>query len=62
MNRKIIMRSTDPDIRGSLPAMRRAARAARKLAQETGTPFYVMKNGRIIDLNPRPGKSRAKTA
>jgi hypothetical protein len=33
--------------------MRRAARAARKLAIETGTPLYVWQDGRIVNLNPR---------
>jgi len=45
------MPSTDPDILGSLPAMKRAARAARELAEATGTPLYVMNKGRIVDLN-----------
>lgn len=46
------MTITDPDILGSFPALRRAARAARKLAEETGTPFYVMKGGKVVNLNP----------
>jgi hypothetical protein len=47
--RKIIC--SDPDLRGVLPALRRAARKARKLSQITGTPFIVVKNGRLVDLN-----------
>ena len=39
------------------PALKRAARAARKLAVETGTPFYVMEKGKIVNLNPA-GKRR----
>ena len=46
------MQSKDPDIIGSLPAMRRAARAARRLAERTGTPFYVMEGGKVVNLNP----------
>jgi hypothetical protein len=45
--------SKDPVIRGSLPAMRRAARAARALAIKTGTPLYVWQDGRVVNLNPR---------
>jgi hypothetical protein len=45
MNR---MKSKDPDIRASFGALRRAARRARKLAAETHTPVYVMRNGRIM--------------
>jgi hypothetical protein len=44
--------SKDPDIIGSLPAMRRAARNARKLAIEMGTPFYVVIEGKIVNQNP----------
>jgi len=46
------MASKDPVIRGSLPAIRRAARAARALALKTGTPLYVWQDGRVINLNP----------
>jgi hypothetical protein len=64
---KKAMDSVDPDILGSLPALRRAARAARRLAEKTGTPFYVLQGGRIVNLNPtrrrrapaRPTRARA---
>ncbi len=52
------VKSSDPDIRGVLPALRRAAKAARKLAEDTGTPFYVLKNGRVVNLNPRKRNAR----
>jgi hypothetical protein len=58
MRAKITLK--DPDIRGSLPALRRAARAARKRSRLLGSPFYVMKNGRIVDLNHKPRKSRKR--
>jgi hypothetical protein len=35
----------------ALKALRRAARKAREIAERTGTPFYVMKDNRIVDLN-----------
>jgi hypothetical protein len=54
--------STDHDILRALPALRRAAVAARRLSEATGTPFYVMKNERIIDLNARRVKRHRKTA
>jgi hypothetical protein len=49
----------DPDIAGSLPAMRRAARRAKRLAQETHTPLLVMHNGKVVNVNPsaRPAAS-----
>ena len=51
--------SSDSDILASLKALRRAARNARKLAETTGTPFYVVRNGRVVNLNPtrKPRKS-----
>lgn len=42
---------TDPDLANALPALKRAAAAARRLSIETGTPFYVIQNGRVVDLN-----------
>ena len=48
--------SSDPDIVASLPALRRAARAAHKLAKQTGTPMYVLKAGRVVNINPVAGK------
>jgi hypothetical protein len=48
------IRSSNPDIRGSFAALKRAAVAARKLAKATGTPFITVKDGRVIDLNAKP--------
>lgn len=59
MRQKII--SKDPDILGSLPALRRAAKRAKQLAIATGTPFYVWQNGRVVDLN-KNAKSTRKNA
>ena len=55
--------SSDPDIVASLPALRRAAQAARRLAKRTGTALYVLQGGRVVDINPierrrAPGRSR----
>lgn len=46
------IKSVDRDIRGSLAAIRRAARRARELAATTGTPVYVLKKGKVVNLNP----------
>ena len=53
---------TDPDLANALPALKRAAAAARRLSVETGTPFYVMRDDRVVDLNASRTKSAAKTA
>jgi hypothetical protein len=63
---RALIKSKDPDIRGSLPALRRAARRALELGLRTGTPVWVMKNGRLVDLTrgkrrkslPKPRRAR----
>jgi hypothetical protein len=50
---------SDPDLIGSFAALKRAARKARELSIATGTPFYIWKNGKVVDLNPQP-KRRTK--
>jgi hypothetical protein len=42
--------SKDPDIIGSFPALRRAAKRALQIGIETGTPVYVLKRGKIVDI------------
>jgi hypothetical protein len=37
----------------ALKALRRAAKRAVELARLTGTPAYVLKNGKIIDIAKR---------
>lgn len=49
MNRQLLQ-SRDPDILASEAALRRAARRARALGRQTGTPVYVLKAGRIVDV------------
>ena len=46
--------------RGVTAALRRAAKAALRLAQETGTPCWVMVDGKIVDLNARPAPRRKR--
>jgi hypothetical protein len=46
-----------------LIALRRAACKARELTEQTGTPFYVLPEGKIVDLTAekkaRSGKPNA---
>ncbi len=42
--------SKDSDIIASAAALRRAAKRALQIGLETGTPVYVLENGRIVDL------------
>ena len=52
--------SKDPDILGSWAALCRAARAARQLAEQTGTPLYVWEDGKVVNINPARRKRRKK--
>lgn len=47
------MKSTvaDADISKAGRALERAAARARKLAEQTGTPLYVFRDGQVVDLN-----------
>jgi hypothetical protein len=56
------MVTSDPDLIASFAALKRAAKAARKLAEDTGTPFYVWQDGRVVNLNPRPKRRPRKRA
>ncbi|MBP7053070.1 MAG: hypothetical protein KBE65_18855 [Phycisphaerae bacterium] len=51
--KKKSMRSKDPDIIASYTALRRAAKRALQIGLETGTPVYVLEDGRIVDLTKR---------
>jgi hypothetical protein len=46
------VRSKDPVMRGTWPALLRASKKALRVARETGTPCYVMIDGRLTNLNP----------
>jgi hypothetical protein len=45
----------DVDMSKAARALGRAATRARELAEQTGTPLYVFKDGRVVDLNPQSG-------
>ncbi len=48
--KKRLMTSKDPDIIASEKALRRAARRALEIGLKTGTPVYVIKKGKIVDI------------
>lgn len=43
----------DPDMKGSMAALLRAAKSARKLAAETGTAIVVVRDGKLIHKYPK---------
>jgi hypothetical protein len=50
----------DPDLLGSVQAMKRSAANALKLARKTHTPCYVVKDGKIVNVAERQKPSRAE--
>ena len=52
--------SKDPDIIGTLPALRRAAKRALQIGIETGTPVYVLKRGKIVDIAAQKKSSKKR--
>jgi hypothetical protein len=50
MMKSSILFETDPDLAQAGAALERAARNARRLADQTNTPFYVFIDGKIVDL------------
>lgn len=53
--------SPSPEAKETLRPLRPAARNALKLGIKTGTPVYVMRNNKIVDLTKEHGpKSRSK--
>ena len=48
MNTKDISQAKNADLRGSLPALQRAAKLARQIAIETNTGIVVVSEGRLI--------------
>ena len=55
---KKAMASKDADIIASEAALRRAAKRALQIGLETGTPVYVLENGKIVDLTKRYRRKR----
>ena len=50
----------DKDLEGIDAALRRAARRARELGEQTGTPVYVLRDGKIVDLTAENGVKDSK--
>ncbi len=50
MNQKDISEAKNPDLRGSMAAMRRAAALARKTAIQTDTAIVVVRDGKVVRI------------
>lgn len=51
--------SPSPEAKDTLRALRRAARRALELGLQTGTPVYVWKNNKIVDLTKEQSPSKS---
>ena len=47
-----LQEASDPDIRGSVAAMNRAAQLACEIAIQTNTDLIIMKNNTIVRISP----------
>jgi len=57
--------SYSQEVQDTLRALRRAAKNALELGIKTGTPVYIIKNNKIVDLTKdktRGSKSRSRRA
>ena len=50
MSNTSILTESAPDLAQAGAALERAARNARRLSDQTDTPFYVFIDGKIVDL------------
>ncbi len=49
----------DKDMQNAPKALVRAAQRARKLAEQTGTPFVVIRNGKLVSEILKPKSKRS---
>ena len=59
---KPIEQAMNPDLRGSWPALQRAAQRARELAAQTGTAIVVSRNGLIAYIQPNASTDQSIVA
>ncbi|AER56096.1 hypothetical protein DSC_07225 [Pseudoxanthomonas spadix BD-a59] len=61
MNPRDISQASDPDLRASLTALRRAAALARKTAIQTGTDLVVVRDGQTVWISADTLRNQTKT-
>jgi hypothetical protein len=52
INKRPISEARSADLRGSLPALRRAAKRAREIAAQTGTAIVIQRRGKLERVYP----------
>ena len=58
-NKRPISEARSADLRGSLPALRRAAERARQIAAQTGTAIVTRRAGKLERVYPAPAGTAA---
>jgi hypothetical protein len=58
-NKRPISEARSADLRGSLPALRRAAERARQIAAQTGTAIVTRQGGKLERVFPAPAGTAA---
>ena len=56
MKQAFVPKSADPDMQAVPIALMRAAQRARELARQTGTKLVVMREGKLVELDPDAGE------
>lgn len=59
-NKRPISEAKSADLRGSLPALRRAAERARQIAAQTGTAIIIRRDGKLERVHPVPAGAVAE--
>ena len=62
MNGKDISQATNPDLRNSQEALRRAAELARETAIRTGTDLIIVENGKTVRIPASTLAERSREA
>ena len=56
MKQAFVSKSTDADMQAVPIALMRAAKRARELARQTGTKLVVMREGKLVEVDPDAGE------
>ena len=62
MNEKDISKAKNPDLRGSLAALQRAAALARETAIQTNTNIVIEKDGKLVWISAEELRRQASEA
>lgn len=60
MNEKDLSEAKNPDLRGSLTALRRASEMARQTAIQTETNLVIFEGGRILHISAQTLREQAQ--